>query len=151
MQERTSLEDALTGIAKVERELDDNIGMIELGEAENDGAVVADAESALKALKKEVARRELEALLSGEADTNDSYLDVHAGAGGTESQDWANMLLRMYVRWAEKRDYKVEWMEESAFHEAHGAWHLRVYPPRGCCPRRLSLSPVVPRSAGMRP
>ena len=89
MQERTSLEDALQGIGKVERELDDNVGMIELGEAENDEGVVAEAENALKNLKKEVARRELEALLSGEADRFDSYLEVHAGAGGTESQDWA--------------------------------------------------------------
>ena len=93
MQERTSLEDSLTGIGKVERELEDQIGMIELGEAENDAGVVAEAEQALRALKKEVARRELEALLSGEADANDSYLEVHAGAGGTESQDWAAMLL----------------------------------------------------------
>ena len=74
--------------------------MIELGEAENDEGVVAEAEAALKALK-EVARRELEALLGGEADRFDSYLEVHAGAGGTESQDWASMLLRMYTRWAE--------------------------------------------------
>ena len=100
MQERTSLVDALEGIGKVERELDDNVEMIALGEAENDESVVVEAENALKALKKEVARRELEALLSGEADRFDSYLEVHAGAGGTESQDWASMLLRMYTRWA---------------------------------------------------
>ena len=87
MQERTSLEDALQGIGKVERELSDNVEMIELGEVENDQGVVVEAENALKALKKEVARRELEALLSGEADRFDSYLEVHAGAGGTESQD----------------------------------------------------------------
>jgi len=118
MQERTSLEDALEGIGIVERELRDNLDMIELGEAENDAAVVADAENALKALKKEVARRELEALLSGEADRFDSYLEVHAGAGGTESQDWAEMLLRMYTRWAEKHGYKVEYLEES---EGEGA------------------------------
>ena len=95
MQERTSLVDALEGIGKVERELDDNVEMIALGESENDDGVVVEAENALKALKKEVARRELEALLSGEADRFDSYLEVHAGAGGTESQDWAAMLLRM--------------------------------------------------------
>ena len=113
MQERTSLEDALSGIGKVERELDDNVGMIELGEAENDDAVVADAEKALKNLKKEVAKRELEALLSGEADKFDSYLEVHAGAGGTESQDWAEMLFRMYTRWAERHGYKLQLIEES--------------------------------------
>ena len=113
MQERTSLEDALSGIGKVERELQDNIDMIELGEAENDAGVVKEAEDALKALKKEVARRELEALLGGEADRFDSYLEVHAGAGGTESQDWASMLLRMYTRWAEQHGYKIDWLEET--------------------------------------
>src|SRR5215470_19208115 len=102
MQERTSLEEQLSALGRIEREIDDNVGMIELGEAENDAGVVADAEAALKKLKAEVARRELEALLSGEADRNDSFLEVHAGAGGTESQDWANMLLRMYTRWAEQ-------------------------------------------------
>src|ERR1700686_2352042 len=118
MQERTSLEDSLQGIGKVERELEDNIGMIELGEAENDEGVVAEAEAALKALKKEGARRELEALLGGEADRFDSYLEVHAGAGGTESQDWAAMLLRMYVRWAEQRGFKVDYIEETQGEEA---------------------------------
>src|ERR1700710_2969560 len=118
MQERTSLVDALEGIGKVERELSDNVGMIELGEAENDEGVVTEAENALKALKKEVARRELEALLSGEADGFDSYLEVHAGAGGTESQDWAQMLLRMYTRWAEKHGFKIEYLEETPGEEA---------------------------------
>src|SRR5467141_1127351 len=118
MQERTSLEDSLGGIGKVERELEDNIGMIELGEAENDEGVVAEAEAALKALKKEVARRELEARLGGEADRFDSYLEVHAGAGGTESQDWAAMLLRMYTRWAEEHGFKVEYLEETPGEEA---------------------------------
>jgi peptide chain release factor 2 len=118
MQERTSLEEQLTGIGKVERELEDQVGMIELGEAENDAAVVAEAEQALRNLKKEVARRELEALLSGEADANDSYLEVHAGAGGTESQDWASMLLRMYSRWAEQHGYKIELLEETGGEEA---------------------------------
>ena len=92
--------------------------MIELGEAENDAGVVTEAENALKALKKEVARRELEALLSGEADRFNSYLEVHAGAGGTESQDWAEMLLRMYTRWAEKHGFKIEYLEEPQGEEA---------------------------------
>jgi peptide chain release factor 2 len=118
MQERTSLEDSLSGIGKVERELEDQIGMIELGEAENDASVVTEAEQVLRALKKDVARRELEALLSGEADANDSYLEVHAGAGGTESQDWASMLLRMYSRWAEQHGYKIELLEETEGEEA---------------------------------
>jgi len=113
MQERTALEDQLTAIGRIEQELDDQITMIELGEAEKDHKAVADAEAALHKLKAEVARRELEALLSGEADANDSYLEVHAGAGGTESQDWASMLLRMYARWAEQHGYKIEWIEET--------------------------------------
>jgi peptide chain release factor 2 len=98
MQERTALEDQLTAIGRIERELDDQLTMIELGEAESDSAAVADAEEALRRLGQDVARRELEALLSGEADGFDTFLEVHAGAGGTESQDWANMLMRMYTR-----------------------------------------------------
>ena len=113
MQERTALEDQLTAIGRIEQELDDQITMIELGEAEKDHKAVADAEAALHKLKTEVARRELEALLSGEADANDSYVEVHAGAGGTESQDWASMLLRMYTRWAEQHGYKIDWLEET--------------------------------------
>jgi peptide chain release factor 2 len=113
MQERTALEDQLTAIGRIEQELDDQLTMIELGEAEKDRKAIADAEAALHKLKAEVARRELEALLSGEADANDSYVEVHAGAGGTESQDWASMLLRMYTRWAEQHGYKIEWLEET--------------------------------------
>jgi len=118
MQERTALEDQLTAIGRIEQELDDQLTMIELGEAEKDQKAITDAEEVLKRLKVEVSRRELEALLSGEADSNDSYLEVHAGAGGTESQDWANMLLRMYTRWAEQHGYKVEYLEETAGEEA---------------------------------
>jgi peptide chain release factor 2 len=113
MQERNQLEDSLTAIGRIEQELDDQVTMIELGEAESDQKVVAEAEAALRKLKAEVARRQLEALLSGEADPNDSYVEVHAGAGGTESQDWANMLMRMYARWAEQHGYKIEWIEET--------------------------------------
>ncbi|MBX6328440.1 MAG: peptide chain release factor 2 [Pseudolabrys sp.] len=118
MRERDALEDQLNAIARIERELDDNLLLIELGEAEKDDKTVSEAEAALRRLKTEVARRELEALLSGEADANDCYLEVHAGAGGTESQDWASMLMRMYVRWAEQHGYKVEWIEET---EGEGA------------------------------
>ena len=118
MQERTSLEDSLSALGRIEREVEDHVGMIDLGEAENDAGVVAEAETALKKLKAEVARRELEALLSGEADGFDSFLEVHAGAGGTESQDWANMLLRMYTRWAEQHGYKIEYLEETSGEEA---------------------------------
>src|ERR1700740_1068562 len=118
MQERTALDDSLGSIGRIEQELDDQITMIELGEAEKDTKVVAEAEAALKKLKSDGERRELEALLSGEADSNDCYLEVHAGAGGTEGQDWANMLLRMYVRWAEQHGFKVEYIEETQGEEA---------------------------------
>ena len=113
MRERDALEDQLGAIGRIEQELSDQLTMIELGEEEKDQKAVTDAEVALKKLKTEVSRRELEALLSGEADANDCYLEVHAGAGGTESQDWAGILMRMYVRWAEQHGYKVEWTEET--------------------------------------
>jgi peptide chain release factor 2 len=118
MRERDALENRLKALGRMEQELDDQLMLIELGESEKDDKTIAEAEAALKRLKAEVARRELEALLSGEADANDCYLEVHAGAGGTESQDWAGMLMRMYVRWAESHGYKVDWIEES---EGEGA------------------------------
>ena len=118
MQERTALEDQLTAIGRIERDLDDQLMLIEMGEAEKDQKVVADAEDVLRKLKAECAKRELEALLSGEADSNDAYLEVHAGAGGTESQDWAGMLYRMYLRWSEQHGYKVDLLEET---EGEGA------------------------------
>ena len=118
MRERTRLREAIDGYQALEREYEDSIALIELAEAEDDGDVVAEAEAALAALGNVALKRELESLLSGEADPNDSYIEVHAGAGGTESQDWAEMLLRMYVRWAEKRGFKVEWIEESPGEEA---------------------------------
>jgi peptide chain release factor 2 len=118
LRERTKLDQAIGSYQRIEREAADTLELIELGEAEGDDAVVADAEAALEKLRSEVARRELESLLSGEADANDCYLEVHAGAGGTEAQDWAEMLLRMYVRWAEDHGYKVEWLEESGGEEA---------------------------------
>jgi peptide chain release factor 2 len=118
MRERDALDDQLKAIGRIEQELEDQLTLLELGEAEKHEVTIAEAEAALKRLKVEVARRELEALLSGEADPNDCYLEVHAGAGGTESQDWASMLMRMYVRWAEAHGYKVEWIEET---EGEGA------------------------------
>jgi peptide chain release factor 2 len=118
MQERNELEDNLNAITRIEQEIADQQMMIELGEAEADPRVVAEAEEALKKLQAEAGRREYEALLSGEADANDSYLEVHAGAGGTESQDWANMLLRMYTRWAEKHGFKIDYLEETPGEEA---------------------------------
>jgi peptide chain release factor 2 len=111
MRERQRLDDQITAIERLEQELTDQSDMIELAEAEEDSAVVAEAEAALKALKVEAERRQVEAMLSGEADGNDAYIEVHAGAGGTESQDWAAMLMRMYARFAEQSGYKVETLE----------------------------------------
>jgi peptide chain release factor 2 len=118
MRERTHLANAIDGYRAMERELEDALTLAELGEAEGDAKTVDEAEAQVTALRAEVSKRELESLLSGEADQNDCYLEVHAGAGGTEAQDWAEMLLRMYTRWAEQHDYKVEWLEESAGEEA---------------------------------
>jgi peptide chain release factor 2 len=118
MRERTHLADAIGAYRSLERELEDALTLAELGEAESDSASVDEAQRNLMDLKARAAKRELESLLSGEADQNDCYLEVHAGAGGTEAQDWAQMLLRMYVRWAEQHGYKVEWLEESPGEEA---------------------------------
>lgn len=118
MRERTRLGAAISGYRAIETELSDGIELIELGEAEGDDGVVADAESSIVELAGKADRLRLESLLSGEADANDAFLEVHAGAGGTESQDWADMLVRMYARWAEARRYDVEWIEESPGEEA---------------------------------
>ena len=118
MRERQNLEDNIGGIRELTRALDDNVELIALGEEEGDEAIVADAETAIRSLSGAVKARQIAAMLSGEADGNDTYLEVHAGAGGTESQDWANMLLRMYTRWAERRGYKVEVLEAHDGEEA---------------------------------
>jgi len=118
MRERTHLEEGVADIDTLERDLADNLELLELGEAEDDAEVAAEAEAALTALRDKAAKAELNTLLSGEADGNDCYIEVHAGAGGTEAQDWAEMLVRMYGRWAEAHDYKVEWIEESEGEEA---------------------------------
>ena len=118
MRERTRLAAAVTGVREIEAALEDNLTLAELGEDEGDEATVEEALAGLRRLAQRAERLRMEALLSGEADANDSYLEVHAGAGGTESQDWAEMLLRMYVRWAERRGFKVEWIEESPGEEA---------------------------------
>jgi peptide chain release factor 2 len=118
MRERTRLADAIERQQALERECEDNVGLAELAEEEGDETTLAEAEAALRALKDRVGRLQLESLLSGEADGNDCFLEVHAGAGGTESQDWAEMLLRMYTRWAEAHGYKLEWIEESPGEEA---------------------------------
>ena len=118
MRERQSLEASISAYKTIEQTLEDNIDLIAMGEEEGDDEIVAEAESALAELRDEAARRELEALLSGEVDANDTYLEIHSGAGGTESQDWANMLLRMYLRWADRRGFKTDVIETSAGDEA---------------------------------
>ena len=118
MRERNKLENAIGGIRTIERGLADNIELAEMADAEGDQAMVDEAVKALKALQAHVGKLELDSLLSGEADANDAYVEVHAGAGGTEAQDWAEMLLRMYTRWSEQHGYKVEWLEESPGEEA---------------------------------
>ena len=102
----------------MDQEFNDSLELIALAEAEGDAAIVSEAEAKLHGIAQEIARLEIQSLLSGEADANDCFLEIHAGAGGTESQDWANMLLRMYVRWAESRGFKSELLEESVGEEA---------------------------------
>ena len=118
MRERTTLEERLGALTKIQRELDDATTLVELGEAENDADTENEGLEQLRALKLEGEKRQLEALLSGEADGNDTYVEVHSGAGGTESCDWARMLLRMYVRWGERRKFQVEIVEETSGDEA---------------------------------
>jgi peptide chain release factor 2 len=118
MRERTMLEDRLGGVRKIERDLDDATTLVQLGEQEGDAETENEGVAQLRALKAEGERRQLEALLSGEADGLDSYVEVHSGAGGTESCDWARMLLRMYVRWGERRKFDVEVLEETGGDEA---------------------------------
>ncbi|SIO07983.1 bacterial peptide chain release factor 2 (bRF-2) [Rhodovulum sp. ES.010] len=118
MRDRQALVDAIDTYRSISQELEDNVELIEMGEAEDDQDVVKEAEAALKALKDKAAQKELEALLDGEADANDTFLEINAGAGGTESCDWASMLARMYVRWAEAHGYKVELQSESPGDEA---------------------------------
>jgi peptide chain release factor 2 len=118
MKERTKLEGAIATIKRLRAAIDDNVGLIEMAEAEKDEAMIADAERALGEARGEAAKARLETLLSGEADANNAYVELNAGAGGTEAQDWAEMLGRMYTRWAERRGFKVSWLEESAGEEA---------------------------------
>ncbi len=118
MREKNRLERQVTMITELQSQLDDAAGLIELGEMEGDQDVVTEAEEAIAGLVVIAEKRQLESLLSGEADGNDCFLEVHAGAGGTEAQDWAAMLVRMYSRWCERRGFKLEMIEESAGEEA---------------------------------
>lgn len=118
MRERALLVDRIDRTKALQQRLEDALTLIELGETEEDEASIQEAEGELARLKADVDKAEIESLLSGEADANDAYLEVNAGAGGTEAQDWAEMLLRMYTRWAEQHGYKLEWIEESGGEEA---------------------------------
>jgi len=118
MRERTSLEKKINDVNAFLTQLADIVLLIEMGEAESDEETISEQHEALKQLFIELEKQQLLALLSGEADINDCFLEIHAGAGGTEAQDWAEMLLRMYVRWCDKRGFKVEYIEESSGDEA---------------------------------
>jgi peptide chain release factor 2 len=118
MRERQRLDQAMSAVRALENELADAVGLIELAETENDTVMIADAEKSIETLAGRAEQQRLESMLSGEADANDTYLEIHAGAGGTESQDWAEMLFRMYTRWAERHGYKLQLIEES---EGEGA------------------------------
>ena len=118
MRERNHLDSKINDIFELERGLEDNVALLEMAEAEGDDEIVEEAEHALTTLQEVAAKFQLESLFAGEVDGNDSYLEVHAGAGGTESQDWAQMLLRMYMRWSEARGYQIELLAESPGEEA---------------------------------
>ena len=118
MRDRQILSDKVETYRRLDQDLRDSVELIELGEEEDDAEIVAEAEATLKSLAEIAAQKELEALLDGEADSNDSFIEIHAGAGGTESCDWAAILARMYTRWAEKKGYKVELQSETAGDEA---------------------------------
>ncbi len=113
MRERNHLADSIDGVRKLETDVDDTMELIELAEADGDAAMVSDGLKSLEALAAEAKRRETLSLLSGEADANDCYVEINSGAGGTEAQDWAEMLLRMYTRWAEKHGYKTQLLDQS--------------------------------------
>ena len=118
MRERNHLEQSLANYHGLEQELEDGATLAELGDAEGDEESLDEAQQMLEKIKAKAAKLQLASLLSGEADGNDCYLEINAGAGGTEAQDWAQMLLRMYTRWAESHGYKLEWLDESAGEEA---------------------------------
>ena len=118
MRERTTLQDQIDSVQDVEITLCDNVDMITLAEEEGDDDLVLESERNLSTLQTKAAKMELESLLSGEVDKNDAFLEVNAGAGGTEAQDWALMLLRMYTRWCDSKSYKVEIIDQSDGEEA---------------------------------
>jgi peptide chain release factor 2 len=118
MRERNQIAAAVEGVQALEQDVADNMELIAMAEADGDAAMMSEALAALRRGAKEAKRREIESLLSGEADANDAFLEVNAGAGGTEAQDWAEMLARMYTRWAEQHGYKIQLMEQSEGEQA---------------------------------
>ena len=118
MRERNRLAAQVEGVQAMEAELADTLELIGMAEAEADDAMVADGIATLKRIAEDAKTQEIESLLSGEADANDAYIEINAGAGGTEAQDWAEMLLRMYGRWAEKHGYKIQLMDQSEGEQA---------------------------------
>ena len=118
MRERNQLASGIEGVRKLETEISDTLELIELAEADGDTAMAGEGMTALRALADDAKRREIESLLSGEADSNDCYIEINAGAGGTDAQDWAEMLVRMYTRWAEQHGYKVQLLEEAEGEQA---------------------------------
>ena len=118
MRERNQLAGQMEVVSRLEREVADTLELIALAEADGDTAMAEEGMAALRALSEEAKHREIESLLAGEADANDAYIEINAGTGGTEAQDWAEMLMRMYMRWAEQHDYKVQLLEESEGEQA---------------------------------
>ena len=118
MTERRRLDEAITATRVIERDLNETSELIDLAEAEGDEAMAEDGVAALKSLAAKAEKDKVAALLSGEADNNDTYIEINSGAGGTESQDWASMLLRMYQRWAERHGYKVELIDFNSGEQA---------------------------------
>jgi peptide chain release factor 2 len=118
MKERNLLDQQVQAIRSLQNQLSDAIGLIEMGEEEGDAGIVAEAEKSLETLRTDAEKLQITSLLSGEVDNNDAFLEVHAGSGGTEAQDWAQMLLRMYTRWAEQHGYRVSLMQRSEGEEA---------------------------------
>jgi peptide chain release factor 2 len=118
MRERTKLENGIKAVDEISSDLNDNVDFLELGEVEGDTDAITEGEEAINALSRKVKLARVQALLSGEADSNDCYIEIHPGAGGTEAQDWAAIMLRMYCRWADQHGYKLEWLEQTSGEEA---------------------------------
>ena len=146
LQERTRLDNSLTSYRKLEQRFTDTVELIEMGEAENDNAIVSEAEQSLSEIAVTAKKLEIECLFAGEADSNDCFLEIHAGAGGTESHDWALMLMRMYLRWAEKHQFKTEMIDELDGEEAgikSATFRISGYNAYGWCKTESGVHRLV--------